>query len=461
MRILIISEYIAPVRAVASLRWTKLGKYLKEACGCQVDLLTNKKDFGSAVVGAQHYEYDVTIASDLVHFDRIFVAPDTWFSRVLMGLVSFVKSFQLHSGRKAQIIQDKASAERETAPKDALKRSNEPGRIIKKLYDCYFSSIERQRVRSIEKMRLPLDGYDVIISTYSPKWTHYAAGKIKAKYPGICWIADYRDAVADSDIRNTPANRSFARQYTGSADLVLGVSDAVINRLDIDPGQKRYVIPHGYDASDLRMRGRKASSKFVLSYTGTLYRDSSYVSDLTPAFAALQALIEGGTVARDDVLVSYCGPSSNEFAAQASCYPIVPVVDEGFVARERAMEVQDGSSLLIYTTCNNETYESGLSGKTYEYLSSGVPILALCSGSKPNAITSAFFRNAHAGFSYEEACRDSDFSLMCGFIEGKYRDWKESGLTLAETEWTFVESNNYANLAQSLYGVICDLVEQR
>ncbi len=125
------------------------------------------------------------------------------------------------------------------------------------------------------------------------------------------------------------------------------------------------------------------------------------------------------------------------------------------------MEVQDGSSLLIYTTCNNETYESGLSGKTYEYLSSGVPILALCSGSKPNAITSAFFRNAHAGFSYEEACRDSDFSLMCEFIEGKYRDWKESGLTLAETEWTFVESNNYANLAQSLYGVICDLVEQR
>lgn len=455
MRILIISEYIAPVRAVAALRWTKLGKYLKESCGCEIDVLTNKKSFVGSVADAQYYEYDETTAHDLMYFDHIYEIPGTWLSKSLMKAIAFTKLRLFHGkGMASASSEVKLEGERRMASRALSWFRQSTACFIGKLYGCYLAYLDHQRVRSVEKMQLPLGGYNAIISTYSPKWTHLVAEKIKARRSDILWIADYRDAVTDSDARNTFTNQSFARRHTGTADFILGVSDAVINRLNIDARQERYTIPHGYDAEDLQMRKRQLSNRFILSYTGTLYHESNYVSDLAPAFAALQNLIERGAVSRDDILVVYCGVSSVEFIKQASDYPLVPIEDRGFVTREHAMEIQNESSLLIYTTCNNNIYDSGLSGKTYEYLSSNVPLLALCSGNKPDAMTSKFFREANAGFAYEEACREYDFPRMREYIERMYADWKTTGLTSAKTDWSYVETNDYARLAQELYRLI-------
>lgn len=455
MRILIISEYIAPVRAIASLRWTKLGKYLNETCGCEVDLLTNKKSFDGSVVAAQQYEYDATIAPDLEHFSRIFEMPDTPSSKALMKLIARLKAprAQASTERASSVGVDAKGADA-TAFQAQARAKSANSAFVDKLYEAYANYIERCRVRSLAKMSIKIEDYDAVISTYSPKWTHRAAEALKRRHPDMLWIADYRDAPKDSDARDTTANRAFAKEHTGTADMILGVSEAVIDRLGLDADQRRAVIPHGYDAADLNRRERKPSDTFILSYTGTLYHDSNYLSDLTPAFEALQSSIDAGTVDPGDVLVVYCGGSSVEFRAQASAYPSVPIEDRGFVTREEAMALQDESSMLIYTTCNNDVYESGLTGKTYEYLSSGVPVLALCSGDKPDAATSLFFRKAKAGLAYEEARRERDLPLLRGYIESEYDEWKKIGMTSTDTEWLYIEMNDYAKLARELQVLI-------
>ena len=46
MKILIVSEYIAPLQAIASIRWTKIAKYLKIShSNIHITVLTNEKIF--------------------------------------------------------------------------------------------------------------------------------------------------------------------------------------------------------------------------------------------------------------------------------------------------------------------------------------------------------------------------------------------------------------------------------
>ena len=45
MKVLLIAEYIAPVNAIASIRWTKISKYLVLHHQASIDLLTNEKNF--------------------------------------------------------------------------------------------------------------------------------------------------------------------------------------------------------------------------------------------------------------------------------------------------------------------------------------------------------------------------------------------------------------------------------
>ena len=65
IRVLIITEYVAPVRAVASLRWSGIGKYLARLPGVEMSVLTIAKTYGGVCSNA---EYDKNALSDLGQF---------------------------------------------------------------------------------------------------------------------------------------------------------------------------------------------------------------------------------------------------------------------------------------------------------------------------------------------------------------------------------------------------------
>ena len=45
IRLLIVAQYIAPTQSIASIRWTKLAKYLRQTGAYQISVLTNEKHY--------------------------------------------------------------------------------------------------------------------------------------------------------------------------------------------------------------------------------------------------------------------------------------------------------------------------------------------------------------------------------------------------------------------------------
>lgn len=75
---LLIAEYIAPVNAIASIRWTKISKYLVLHHQASIDLLTNEKNFSGKKLLSENYSVDPTLMQECLIFKRL-----TWF---VMGL---------------------------------------------------------------------------------------------------------------------------------------------------------------------------------------------------------------------------------------------------------------------------------------------------------------------------------------------------------------------------------------
>ena len=82
MKILIVSEYIAPLQAIASVRWTKIAKYIKKAHPeAKITVLTNQMDF-SEDAGQKR---DELLAEDMWAFDEYWQVPKSSQIYFLLG----------------------------------------------------------------------------------------------------------------------------------------------------------------------------------------------------------------------------------------------------------------------------------------------------------------------------------------------------------------------------------------
>lgn len=449
MRILIISEYIAPAGAIASIRWTKLGKYLAAEHGCTVDVLTNQKNLQGNCPGAPDYPYDETLAGDMAFFNEFHELRLNKPLSVLVRLHRLLRKFRRPPNPSNH--NTKTGSAQPRNPEDVQQS------LVERLLSVYLGRLENAWARAWEKAKLPLSEYDVVISTCGPQWCHLIAEQIKARKPELVWLADYRDPLTGYVSRMTANNMEFARRHTSSADAIIAVADGIVEHLYLPAGQKCVVIHNGYDDSEIQKRERKAASKFILSHTGCLYNEPPNVRDMTPLFKVLESLIAEGEISASDVEVAYCGSTSSEFLSQAANYPLVPIRDLGLVPRSDALKLQDHSSILVFCTWNTPYSKGALTGKLYEYLSAAVPMAALCSGPLPNHESTDIVQKSNAGFAYEEASSYDDFPKLRTYVLQAYRQWKNQGMTECHPNWDYIQSFEYKNLTNELFSLIRSL----
>ncbi len=456
-RILIISDYIAPVNSIAAIRWTKIGKYLSKDQGYKVDILTNKKKYKgrtTALRPSQAYSYDDTMAVDLTYFDRVIEFDKTMALQGIDLAQDMLAIFRTKLKRNTEnepeaVKEDEWKTEVSQKPRIRMKRA-ELSLIM-----------GRQYVRSIEKQRIDWADYDVIISSFGPKWPHYVAESIKEAHPEIIWIADYRDAPFDSAETYTQDNVDFAKVHTKLADCILVVSEKEIDNLFIPDGQTVHVIPNGFDPDELESRQRIRSGKFSITYTGTLYNHGNEKSDLTPLFRTLSSLIQDGGILANDVEVVYCGDQGDLFEQQASSYPDVPRRNNRFIPRKEAIALQDRASILVICTWNTTQSQGIITGKVFEYFSSDVPILMLCSGEVPYCELGKMIEMSQTGYGFEEARSDQSQDVLASFLKDRYDEWKETGFSNRTTNWDYVKSFGHDELAAKVHGLIESIYEER
>lgn len=450
MKALIITEFIAPVHAVASIRWTKLGKYLSKDLGYSVDILTNRKSFQPSSITLPSYKQDQTLVEDLQFFENIYEAPDSLLTKCVNSLFNLLKKSKHHRSSSSTT---EATAASLTTPKQ-----NKDGSLLRSLWDIYMVLKDHGRPRKMSNMNIDWGDYDVIISSYGPKWVHLAAERIKHANPSLIWIADYRDPLVFSEHTDTKANRLFPAHHTNDATLITFISP-FFEDLMLPEEQARLFLPNGYDDEATTQQNRAATDRFYISITGSLYDDGTNASDLRPLFNILSNLILEGQIDAKDIEVRHCGNRSDIFLAQAAEFPQVPTLECGLISRASALEMQSSSSLLVLPVWNTQLSKGVISGRIYEYFASNTPIIGLCSGDLEGSSLKEMIEKSRTGFCYEEACRLRDADLLRQFVLEKYQEWRRSGMTNRDTDWAYVKSYSYSSLAKKLDKAITQLMK--
>jgi glycosyltransferase involved in cell wall biosynthesis len=260
----------------------------------------------------------------------------------------------------------------------------------------------------------------VLYSTSSPVSAHLVA-MVASRATGIPWVADFRDAWT----LNPQGERLGSRMDAMSARLeravvrrarYLVVVDDSVELLDLardDP--RRVVIPNGVDPVDFPPpTANSRGPRFRISYVGALYGERN----AAPVIAALRALIERRVIDPHELELRLVGHRAGDSDA---LFDGLPVTRIGYVDHAMAVsEMVATDVLLFYAPASNR----GSSGKIYEYLVAGRPILCVAGADN---FAFRLVEELNAGRCVEPR----DQASIEAAIEVLYRSWRDGDLSVA------------------------------
>lgn len=446
MRILLISYFVAPLQKIGSIRWTKISKYLKQYYNIQIDVLTMEKDFDKDNSIYAIEKKDPLLMDDVKVFDSYKTLRYGVYASIYRyfyySLRNMAKTGEASSGTTNTIKRNDAEVSNKGQNKERLKVW-----LLNKKEQIEGRDSVKQCLKHIKKSSFD---YDVIVSTYSPIWTHLVAEKIKSKHPDVLWLADFRDAYAVDILPADEYNKrkSFGGTHLKSADAVIKVTEEM-NLFLPENSVCEYVIPNGYDPGEAVEPIKPMKFNFV--YTGSLYGEKR---DLTPLFEALRELSDESRIDLSDVVIDYAGVhGSNLFSMAFSSGIQDYVVDHGRVRRDEALSLQASSAILLLADWNTKLNRPKWSGKAYEYMMAKKPIVFIMSGDMPNSIPSKDIGNV-GGFCYEKSRHKETMVGLKNYIEEQYKTWKNTGDILISRNEEYINRFSYERIAAEIWELL-------
>lgn len=237
----------------------------------------------------------------------------------------------------------------------------------------------REAAKIIEKEKIE----HVFIS--SPPHSSQLIGlKLKKRFPGLKWIADMRDPWTDiyyyKDLLHTPSaarkDAALERKVLEEADTILVVSEAIkrqfCKKSEKLKSEKIHVVPNGYDEADFPEGVVPASGYFTIAYVGTMA--DSYRPEVF--FEAFSRLVKKYP---DKKIRFQCvGNVSRAVKQQVEAYGIAANCEWiGHVAHAEAIRYMQSANLLLLIIPDTAGAEGILTGKLFEYIGAGRPILGI------------------------------------------------------------------------------------
>jgi glycosyltransferase involved in cell wall biosynthesis len=238
--------------------------------------------------------------------------------------------------------------------------------------------------------RIRRGGVDALWTTSSPESSHLA-GLALARRFGIPWVADFRDPWVGRATYRAPtpihdrAHRSLERAVIERADRITMVSEAMIEayqrRYPHVPASRFALLPNGYDPDDwARAREEEArapredEAHFVLLHAGQL----AHRPTVHTLLEAARALLAEDPSLGETLRVRFLGGNEELSGEEPARLGLAGVIElrDSVDHRAALVEMHRAGALallghggagdaLIYT------------GKIYEYLTSGRPVLAI------------------------------------------------------------------------------------
>jgi glycosyltransferase involved in cell wall biosynthesis len=369
MKFLIISEFFPPINLIGTVRVGKTAKYLAKA-GHDVRVVTcmhqNHKDNSLSVeIGEDKIErLKIQKFSDICGSD--------YSERSLLGKI-YIRIYLLLS--KGYIY--------------SIFRDNGMSWVYPALLKC----------REISKDWSP----DVVISSALPITSHFIARMFLLFHrKKTLWIAEYRDQWTGNPF-SKPTHivnifqNLFERILMRKVDLIVSVSDEISEYYKKKYRKPTYTVYNGFDhdnqvyTEELESNGKfevrekqlatlsggvDSVDIFWISYMGTIYYQSQLKS-ICILFSAIRKISDSGLKI---VVTFYTDDSDGKLESLVCQYNVdsnVKILSR--VSYRESMMIQKSTDALLCLAYESSHSSVGgiLSGKAFEYLLSGKPIIAI------------------------------------------------------------------------------------
>jgi len=282
-------------------------------------------------------------------------------------------------------------------------------------------------VQYIEK-NLDLSKFDAIYTTSGPSSAHLIGFYLKRNY-GIAWVADYRDPWTDNPYGgDNPAIPYYKmlfeleRLLLQQADCNLTVEEGLIKTY-MDhfglPQEKIQCITNGYDEEDFvsLVLPEKRSDKFTVTYSGLIYTKQQIVG-FRAFLEAVQQLCKTKKMDRSDFCFYLAGEADRNALDLIHRFGLGDSVrKDSFQAHSNVLQCNLNSDLLLLLVGDEAKQKPVYTGKFFEYLRSGRPILALAP--KGGAVARVLRETGHG-----ESFLSTQVGQIKAMILREYRKWQ-------------------------------------
>ena len=225
-----------------------------------------------------------------------------------------------------------------------------------------------------------------VITSSPPHSTQLIGEKLKDRYKSeINWIVDFRDLWSNSHIyelkigKNKFYNKYLESQILKKSDHIIFVSNEIedlisvtFNKINIK--NKSSVITNGYDDEDFREINNNLNvnnSVIEFSYIGSILGPQVNLK----IFKGIQQFFDN--YKSNNIIFNFIGIFDNKILNDKSLNAYPNIKFSKSVPHQQALEAMTQSDYLILILTNDFEGKIAHSGKFFEYLKVGKPILAI------------------------------------------------------------------------------------
>jgi len=291
-----------------------------------------------------------------------------------------------------------------------------------------------------------------LIFTTSPPHTVGLIGRSLARKSNIKWVADFRDPwmeiVYYQNIKRSSItkaiDRSLERKVLKDAGGIISVSTDMINIFKSKVDRKNYyILPNGYDESDLTITNSEKNKKFIISYTGTMSKDRIPY----PLITALQKLIfEDGI---NNIHLKFAGRFCQEFIELINKAEINNFFElNDFVPHKESMKILQTADMLLLMVDDVPNNKGFVTGKIFEYLGCKKPIFAI---GPTDGNANDILKESDSGVMIDYKDTEGAYNLL----KRMYNDWLNN-----KTVYKFnVEKYSRKKLTEQLTDIFSEIIE--
>ena len=217
-----------------------------------------------------------------------------------------------------------------------------------------------------------------VITTGPPHSLHLIGLKLKQTRPSIRWIADFRDPWSEWGLLDSlgvgNSTREKHRRLEQNADEILTITPFYVRRFEALSNKKVQLLTNGFDEDDFSDIVYSRSARFTIRHVGIVNEKC----DPRPLMTAIADVLHEHPQIKNKTVIEFIGEVHPDFKSFVTSNSILNSVTSFFgnIPHQQLLALYGTSSLLLLVLIGYKNAEGYMPGKLFEYLATGLPIVA-------------------------------------------------------------------------------------